>query len=243
MTKALTIIAPVYNEEESLPRFKQEMENFMSSASIPVSVLFVNDGSRDGSLDMIKSFAAADNRFKYISLDKNHGLSTAIKAGFDHAETELIGYIDTDLQTSPDDFNALLPFMDQCAMANGVRANRKDTFVKKMSSKIANGFRRMMIKDNIKDTCCPLKVIHSDYAKRIPFFKGMHRFIPALVQLQGGKVKQVDIRHFERFAGTAKYHLFNRMIGPFFDTLAFVWIRKRYIKYGVSQNSKDQKST
>ena len=91
-----------------------------------------------------------------------------------------------------------------------------------------------MISDGIKDTCCPLKIMKTSFAKEMPFFTGMHRFIPALIQLQGGKVKQVPIAHYPRYAGTSKYHLWNRLIGPFFDTLAFRWIRSRYISYKVA---------
>lgn len=123
-------------------------------------------------------------------------------------------------------------------MVNGIRQKRQDSLIKKISSKIANACRRMMINDRILDTCCPLKIIKTSFARQMPFFIGMHRFIPALVQLQGGKVKQLPIAHYPRHAGTSKYHLWNRLIGPFFDTLAFRWIRSRYIRYGVAnQNS------
>jgi hypothetical protein len=127
--------------------------------------------------------------------------------------------------------------MEQYTMINGIRQNRSDTFVKKISSKIANGFRRFMINDGIEDTCCPLKIMETKAARTIPFFNGMHRFIPALIQLQGGTVKQIPVQHFPRIEGTAKYHLWNRLIGPFMDTLAFVWMRKRYIRYEISESS------
>ena len=124
-------------------------------------------------------------------------------------------------------------FFPEYDLVNGIRANRKDTVVKKLSSKIANSFRRKMINDGIEDTGCPLKIMKTEYAKRIPFFDGMHRFIPALIQLQGGKVKQIPVTHYPRFAGTAKYHLWNRMKKPFFDTFAFRWMRSRYIQYEI----------
>jgi hypothetical protein len=94
-----------------------------------------------------------------------------------------------------------------------------------------------MINDGIEDTCCPLKIMETKAARTIPFFNGMHRFIPALIQLQGGTVKQIPVQHFPRIEGTAKYHLWNRLIGPFMDTLAFVWMRKRYIRYEISESS------
>ena len=94
-----------------------------------------------------------------------------------------------------------------------------------------------MLGDGIQDTCCPLKIIKTEYAKKIPFFNGMHRFLPALIQYQGGKVMQIPVQHFPRYAGTAKYHLHNRLIGPLVDTLAVVWMKHRYIHYRVLPES------
>lgn len=242
MEVRLTVIVPVYNEEESLLRFREEMDKFLEVSPVNSQVLFVNDGSDDGSLDIIKSIALMDNRYGYISLAENGGLSTALKAGIDSATTPLIGYIDSDLQTSPLDFLSFFDHLDKYAMVNGIRANRQDSLVKKISSKIANSFRRAVINDGIADTCCPLKIIHTSFAKSIPFFKGMHRFLPGLVLLQGGKVKQLEVGHFERYAGTAKYHLFNRLVGPFVDTIAFLWMRNRTIRYEISDSTQFFKS-
>jgi len=234
----VTIIVPVFNEEESLPRVKAEADKLLQSSPVGIRFLFVDDKSGDGSLDLMKRFAQEDpSHFSYISLKKNSGLSTAMKAGIDCVETPYAGYIDSDLQTSPQDFLVFFEFMEQYTMINGIRQKRSDTIVKKMSSKIANGFRRVMINDGIEDTCCPLKIMETKTARTIPFFKGMHRFIPALVQLQGGTVRQVPVQHFPRMEGTAKYHLWNRLVGPFMDTLAFVWMRKRNIRYEIRESS------
>ena len=231
----LTIIVPVYNEEESLGQFKTEMDKYLTATTVASQVLFVNDGSSDQSQSIIEEICAGDSNYQYLLLSQNHGLSTAVKAGIDACDTELVGYIDSDIQTTPMDFLNYFAYFPEYDMVNGIRANRKDTGVKKLSSKIANWFRRTMINDGIEDTGCPLKIIKTDFAKRIPFFDGMHRFIPALIQLQGGKVKQIPIQHFPRFAGTAKYNLWNRMKKPFFDTLAFRWMRSRYIRYSVKK--------
>ncbi len=120
-------------------------------------------------------------------------------------------------------------------MVMGIRTGRKDSLGKKLSSKIANSFRRMMTNDGIEDTGCPLKIIHTEYAKRIPMFTGMHRFLPALLQLQHGRVKQVPVRHFERTAGQSKFHLWNRLVSPFMDCFAFRWMKKRYINYTIEK--------
>lgn len=234
----LTIIVPVFNEEESLARFRAEMDTFLASTPVPTKVLLVNDGSRDRSQAIMAEICGQDPRYHYLLLDRNYGLSTAIKAGIDACDTELVGYIDADLQTSPSDFTKFFEYFPAYAMVNGIRARRQDTLVKKLSSKIANAFRRMMINDGIVDTCCPLKIMKTEFARRMPFFIGLHRFMPALIQLQGGRVRQIPVAHFPRMAGTAKYHLFNRLIGPFFDTLAFRWMRSRYIRYGIADRSR-----
>lgn len=233
---SLTLIIPVFNESENLEKLNSELLSFLDQFPLPTTVLFVNDGSKDDSLDKIKAMVNKEDRFDFISLRKNSGLSTAIKAGIDYAKTDLIAYMDSDMQTSPMDLISFLPFIDEYEMINGIRTGRKDSVIKKMSSIIANQFRRIVIKDGIEDTCCPLKIMHADVAKKMPFFKGMHRFMPALCQLQGGKVKQLPVKHFPRYAGSAKYHLFNRLTGPFFDTMAFAWMRKRNIRYEISES-------
>jgi len=230
-----TILVPIFNEEYNLLRLENELTTFLQTSSVLSSVLLINDGSTDSGQEMIEEICHRNEAFSYISFSKNRGLSAAIKAGIDHCVTPYVGYIDSDLQTTPEDFNLLLKHRKDFALVTGVRQNRKDSFVKKISSKIANGFRRFMTKDGMEDTGCPLKVIETSAAKKIPFFNGMHRFIPALILLQNGKIKQVPVRHFSRIAGEAKYHLLNRLTGPFMDCFAYRWMKKRYINYEIEK--------
>ena len=231
----LTVIVPVYNEEGNILRLESELGKFLKTSLLPACVLFVNDGSKDNSAKMMKEVCLRNKDFFYLELARNGGLSAAMKAGIDYCDSEFVGYIDADLQTTPEDFNLLLEQVEEYEMVMGIRAGRKDIFVKNMSSKIANGFRRSMTHDGVEDTGCPLKVMRTRYAKRIPFFTGMHRFLPALIQLQHGKVKQIPVRHFPRVAGKSKYNLRNRLIGPFKDCFAYRWMRKRYINYEVAE--------
>ncbi len=211
---------------------------FIAGCKIPVGVLFVDDGSTDKSLELIRGICVESINYTYISLSENMGLSAAIKAGIDHADSKWIGYIDADLQTSPADFELLFPFINEYELVIGFRHQRKDKFVKRVSSRIANSFRRRVLDDGVRDTGCPLKIIKTDIARNIPFFKGMHRFIPALVQVLGGNVREVPVRHFPRLEGKSKYHLSNRIIHPFLDTLAVYWIKKRIINYHLSEEHK-----
>jgi glycosyltransferase involved in cell wall biosynthesis len=237
MNYQFTIIVPVYNEEDNLGRVEKELLAYTKIASLPTKILFVNDGSKDNSQQLIEAICNKYHNFAFISFKENKGLSAAIKAGFDFTDTELVGYIDSDLQTSPEDFNLLLKHIKDYDLVTGVRANRKDSFVKNMSSKIANGIRRSFTHDGMDDTGCPLKVIKTEFAKRIPMFKGLHRFLPAMILLQNGKVIQIPVQHFPRIAGTAKYGLWNRLIGPLMDCFAYLWMKKKYINYNIAKKS------
>jgi len=228
-----TIIIPVFNEEENLERVEKELLEFIEVTSKSTSVLFVNDGSTDNGQQLIELICNRNKAFQFINFKENKGLSAALKAGFDYVETPLVGYIDSDLQTSPMDFNLLLDKIDVYDLVTGVRINREDSFVKNISSKIANKIRRIFTQDGMDDTGCPLKVIKTEYAKRIPMFKGFHRFLPAMILLQKGKIIQIPVRHFPRIAGKGKFGVWNRLVGPFVDCFAYLWMKKKYINYEV----------
>lgn len=232
-----TIIVPVYNEVDNLPRVERELSAYIKSSEMKSCVLLVNDGSRDGSLQAIKDICARQPHFYYISSAANHGLSTAMKAGIDTAESRYLGYIDADLQTSPADFDKLLQYIGDYQLVTGIRANRHDSWFKRVQSRIANGFRRSMTGDTATDTGCPLKVMWTATAKRIPFFNGMHRFLPALFALEGGRFKELPVQHFPRIAGVSKYHLWNRLAGPFMDCFAYRWMKSRYIRYTIDEQT------
>lgn len=235
MKYEFTIIVPVYNEEDNLKRVEQELSDYIKIAIKRTNILFVNDGSSDNSQLLIEEICANNSDFSYIEFEQNRGLSAAIAAGFKNVDTELVGYIDSDLQTSPEDFNLLLKEIGEYDLVTGVRANRKDSFVKNISSTIANGIRRSFTHDGMDDTGCPLKVIKTEFAKNIPMFNGLHRFLPAMILLQNGKIKQIPVQHFPRIAGEAKYGLWNRLVGPLIDCFAYLWMKKKYLNYKIAK--------
>lgn len=234
---ALTIIVPLFNEEDNINALEERLSCYLSAANQPTCVLFVNDGSTDSSIGRLREICRRHTAFYYLSLEHNGGLSAAMKAGIDATFSPYVGYMDADLQTTPDDFNLLMAHIDSHELVTGIRADRKDTPFKKLQSRIANSFRRLMTHDGMRDTGCPLKVMHTDYARRIPFFTGMHRFLPALILLQRGRVKEVPVRHYPRKAGVSKYHLCNRLVSPFVDCFAYRWMKKRYINYHVADDN------
>jgi dolichol-phosphate mannosyltransferase len=231
-----TIVVPMYNEEESIAHLTTSLAAYLPRATYRSCVLFVNDGSKDKTLELLQKACDTNPDFYYVSFATNSGLSAAIKAGIDCCFSTYVGYIDADLQTLPEDFNLLLEHITQYEMVIGIRAKRDDSWSKKIQSKIANGFRRMMTGDGITDTGCPLKVIRTEYAKRIPFFTGMHRFMPALIQLQHARVYEMPVRHLPRMAGVSKFNLWNRLIAPMVDCFAYRWMKKRYFNYTINQS-------
>ncbi|MCK8479595.1 glycosyltransferase family 2 protein [Psychroserpens algicola] len=238
MDYSFTIIVPIYNEEDNLERLEKALISYLKKAAVSTKVLFINDGSNDGSQTLIEAMCCSCEEFEFITFSENKGLSTALKAGFDHVSTSLVGYMDADLQTNPEDFNLLLEHVETYDLVTGVRSDRKDSFLKKLSSKLANSVRRLFTKDGVDDTGCPLKIIKTEAAKRIPMFRGLHRFLPAMILLQQGTVKQVHVRHYPRVAGQAKFGFWNRSIGPLVDCFVFLWMKKKYINYGISKTSK-----
>lgn len=230
-----TVVIPVYNEQDNLHRVEEAFHKYFETATLSTKILFINDGSVDNSQNIIEEICHRSPRFTYISFEQNQGLSAAIKAGFDTVQSPLLGYIDADLQTNPEDFNKLLVYASQYQLITGVRANRKDSFFKNLMSKVANGIRRSFTHDGMEDTGCPLKVIHTDYAKRIPMFKGLHRFLPAMILLQEGKILQVPVRHYPRIAGKGHFGLWNRLVGPLTDCFAYVWMKRKYINYTIAK--------
>lgn len=235
-----TILVPLYNERENLPRLEERLSAYLKKASLqPACVLFIDDGSTDGGSALLAEICRRNEGFFFLKFARNCGLSAALKAGFDACASPWLGYIDADLQTDPDDFDLLLPHAADYELVTGIRTARRDGFVKRISSKIANGWRRMMTGDGVADTGCPLKVLQTSCARKLPMFTGMHRFLPALVQMAGGRVLQIPVRHYPRQAGQAKYHLFNRLWGPFNDCFAFRWMKKRYLDYQVEDGNLD----
>jgi glycosyltransferase involved in cell wall biosynthesis len=234
----LTIIVPIFNEEGNIKRLCAKLLDYFEKSSVLAKALLIDDGSQDKSLELIKEISIQHDNIEYISFEENRGLSTAIKAGFDHVKTPLTGYIDADLQTNPDDFDLLLPHIYKYDLVTGNRNHsRKDSFVKNLSSIIANNIRRFFTHDGMDDTGCPLKIIKTEYAQNIPMFKGLHRFLPAMVMLQNGKIKQVDIQNYPRIAGVSKFGLWNRLLSPLIDCFVYVWMKKKYIKYKVKEKS------
>ena len=236
MPPVVSLVVPVYNEEENLPVLFAEIRKAMDSQPRPWQALFVDDGSIDGSLRILRDMAQNDSRVRYISFAANCGQSAAFAAGFQEAEGEILVTLDSDLQNDPADIPAMLQLFDQGHdMVIGWRAKRQDTLVKRLASKFANAVRNRLSRETVKDTGCSLKVLRASMARCLPMFTGMHRFLPTLMKLRGAKVAEVRVNHRPRVHGTSKYGVWDRAFSAFYDLLAVRWMQSRHFLYQIKE--------
>lgn len=230
----VSLVIPVFNEEGSLRALAAEVEPVLRSVTGDYEILFVNDGSRDGSAAVLSALAAENPRVRVLHLDRNHGLSSALHAGFLRAQGQIIASMDADLQNDPADLPHLIRAIhDGADMACGWRRDRKDPFVKRVSSKIANGWRNWRMGTSIHDVTCPLKVLRREVREVFYPFHGLHRFLPTLAEMAGYRVVEVPVGHRPRLHGESKYGVWNRVFRGLRDVKAVTWMRDRRMTYRV----------
>ena len=233
--RRLSIVLPVFNEEENLPILAEELSRVVTDlrSEWAVECVFVDDGSTDRSRERMLEIRERHPELgvRVVALDRNWGLTAAMDAGFRCARGEVVATLDTDLQNDPRDIPSLLAHLDRANVVVGVRVDRRDPFVKRVSSKVANAIRNWATDEDIADTGCSLKVYRRAYLARLKLFNGLHRFLPTLLKMEGARVAQVPVNHRPRRHGQAKYHLWNRLVGPLLDLFAVRWMQKRHLGY------------
>lgn len=227
----ISLVVPVYNEEDVLPRFREEPLRVLRELGRTFEIVFVNDGSRDRSAEILAELKSEIPEVRVIHLDRNHGLTSALDAGFRHARGDILVSIDADLQNDPADIPLLLEAIEDCDMVCGWRRDRQDPFIKRLSSKVGNGWRNWRMGDDIHDTCSPLKAFRREFVPHLPPFDGMHRWLPALAKMSGFKVKEIPVRHHRRDTGSSKYGVWNRLFKGLADLRAVKWMRKNRLTY------------
>lgn len=233
----LSLIVPVYNEEDNLQVLFDEVLIVMNGLGRPWEIIFIDDGSTDKSLSVMKDLAEKHDTVYYISFAKNCGQSAAFCAGFAYARGTHCITMDADLQNDPADIPAMLNIIknQSCQMVIGWRAKRQDTFAKRFASKVANAVRNAMSHETVKDTGCSLKIMQTDLARRLPVYTGMHRFLPTLMKMEGALVAEMKVNHRQRLHGESKYGTFSRAKTAFFDLLAIRWMQKRHIRIEIKE--------
>jgi glycosyltransferase involved in cell wall biosynthesis len=223
---AVSVVVPLFNEKENVPILQAELTAALGP--LDYEIIFVDDGSRDGTVERI----APDPRVRVLQFERNAGQSAAMFAGLHAAQGAVAVLIDGDLQNDPADIPRLLAEIERGAdLVCGYRAQRKDTVVKRITSRVANFVRSRFTKDGVRDTGCTLKAMRRECVAALVPFKGMHRFIPALVKGAGYRLVEIPVNHRPRKFGESKYGLGNRALRATTDMFGVRWLLSRRLDY------------
>jgi len=238
-TPRLSIVVPVKDEEDNIRPLVEACRAALGGLYPQSEIIFVDDGSTDQSLARMKELAAEDATVRWIQLERNCGQSAALDAGFQAARGGLVAMIDADMQNDPADLPAMVALLDagECDCVCGIRQKRMDSLVRKISSKIGNATRNWLTRESIRDVGCSIRVFRRDLLRRVKMFRGMHRFLPTLLRLEGARIMQIPVRHHPRTRGKTKYGIRNRLFSGLRDIFAVRWMQARHISYKVKDQS------
>jgi dolichol-phosphate mannosyltransferase len=226
----VSVVIPLYNEEQSVAVLQRELVDALTGLNY--EIIFVDDGSQDETVARI----AADPRTRLLRLEKNTGQSAAIFAGLQAVRSEVAVLIDGDLQNDPADIPRLLAEISRGAdVVCGYRVQRKDTLLKRITSRVANFVRSRFTRDGVRDTGCTLKAMRRDCIGELVPFKGMHRFIPALLKGAGYRLVEIPVNHRPRRFGQSKYGLGNRALRATIDMFGVRWLLSRRLNYKLRE--------
>jgi dolichol-phosphate mannosyltransferase len=230
-----SVVIPIKDERDNLVPLTDQLlkvlESREESRKASFEVIYVDDGSTDGSSAVLDRLAAQYAPVSVCHLNKNHGKTAALDAGFKQAKGELIIIMDGDLQTNPADIETLLPYTVQYDLVCGWRTIRQDHLIRKISSRIANAVRRAAIGDRMHDTGCGFMIFRRPVVEKLQLFEGLHRFFPALALMHGFTVTEVPVRHYPRVHGVSKYGVGNRLFKGLYDLMAVRWMQSRCLRY------------
>jgi dolichol-phosphate mannosyltransferase len=228
----ISVVVPVYDEEPNLAPLVAEIDTAL--AGLDYELLVVDDGSRDATPSTLATLAAGQPRLRALRHDRNYGQSAALATGFAAARGELLVTLDGDLQNDPADAPRLLAELERgFDVVSGVRQRRQDSWVRTVSSRVANAVRRAVLHDGISDVGCSLKAYRTRVVKRLPPFHGMHRFLPALARMEGARITELPVAHRARRFGKSKYNISNRLWRGIADLLGVWWLQRRWVAVGA----------
>jgi glycosyltransferase involved in cell wall biosynthesis len=234
----LSVVIPVYNEEENLPHLWPELRSVLEPLKLAFEVVFVDDGSRDRSAELIRGFREIDPRVRLIRLKANAGETAATDAGFKTARGRWVVTMDADLQNDPHDIPALLSHLDRWDAVTGWRTNRGegDSVVRRISSRVANRVRNKISDESIQDSGCTFRAFRRECLRGLVLYRGFHRFIPTLLKMHGYRVIEVSVRNRPRRYGQSKYGVLNRVFVATADLLVVRWMKNRLLRYEIAEN-------
>lgn len=230
----VSVVVPYYNEEDNvLPLAEKIAEAFARLPEYEFECLFVNDGSKDDTRERLESLQAQDPRVKALHLVENRGQSAALVAGMRRAQGDYILTLDGDLQNDPCDFPTMLELLKDYDCVCGYRVDRQDTMVRRLSSRIGNGVRRLILDDGIRDAGCGAKGFRRRCIEHIIPFNGVHRYLAVMVRNGGLTVTECPVTHHPRLHGVSKYGIHNRLWRGIYDLIGVGWLRRRYVTFRV----------
>ena len=229
VSKELAIIVPVYDEEENILPMAREVSDAMKNVAIDYELVFVDDASRDSTWQRITELRKSNPRVRGMRHLKNAGQSAALWTGILNTTTPLIATLDGDLQNDPADLPRLIDELKNADFVCGVRMKRKDTWVRRVSSKVARLARKNALGVDFADTGCAFRVFKRSTLEGLFGFNGLHRFLPVLVHGGGHSTKEIPINHRARVAGVSKYGVFNRLGRGIYDLIAIAWYQRRRV--------------
>ncbi len=227
-TPCYSVVLPVYNERGAVEGLVAEIVAALEPLGRSFEILCVDDLSTDGSREVLGALARRDPRVRLVEHRRNCGQSAALYSGFRRAVGDIVITMDADGQNDPADIPAMLARLEPGVHAvTGVRARRRDNWIRRLSSRVGNGFRNVVTGDSIRDAGCAMRVVRREALAEVPAFNGMHRFLPTLLRSQGYTVLEVSVGHRPRMSGTSKYGVGNRLWRGMADCLAMRWWRRR----------------
>ena len=225
----LSVLLPAYNEEACIEAVVREAAAVLLGLGRPFEILVVDDGSTDATPARLKALRAELPELRLLRLLKNSGQSAALGAAFRAARGEIFITLDADGQNDPADIPTLVARLDSCDLCCGYRAKRQDTWSKRYGSRLANFVRNRTLRETIRDTGCTLKAFRAEWARPLPMqFRGLHRFLPALMAMAGARIEETPVNHRPRAAGQSKYTNWGRLKETLWDLYAVRWMQKRY---------------
>jgi len=239
MNPDLSVVFPVFNEEENIPILLEEIAAALRGQPWSYEMIAVDDGSRDRSLEILRQSRAKHPNLRVLAFEKNSGQSAALDAAWRAARGTYVVSLDADLQNDPADIPPMMRRLEESGadMVIGVRVNRQDTWARRVQSRIGNGVRNWITGDRITDTGCSLKLVRRKAIERIALYNGMHRFLPTLVRMQGYRVVEMPVNHRPRKYGVSKYGAMNRAARGLIDCFAVRWMGKRMLRYNVREEA------
>jgi len=234
----LSVVIPVYNEEENLPLLWPELRGVLESMGVTFEVIFVDDGSRDRSAELIRAMRESDPRVRLVRLKVNAGETAATDAGFKAARGQRVVTMDADLQNDPHEIPALVQRLEQWDAVTGWRVARGDgdSFLRRLSSRIANRTRNWLSDESMQNSRCPFRAFRRGCLRGLVLYRGFHRFIPTLLRMRGYRVVEVPVRNRPRRFGQSKYGVLNRAFVAFVDLLVVRWMKNRLLRYEVAED-------